>query len=216
MKIAHDRRADNVANRGRCVGFTQVKNFFHRRAFEALRDGAFDQKRANCAQSDSRFACARSTRASRQVARDVFSSARAQDNSPRRDAMRAHRASHQSPSLLLSSSLTACGLALPPEAFITWPTNQPSAFGLALASRDLVGIVGDDLVDHLLDRADVGDLLHAALFDDRARVAAFAPDDLEQVLGDLARDRAFLDQVEHGAELRGADRRCRQCPCLPC
>ena len=107
----------------------------------------------------------------------------------------------------MSSSFTACGLALPPDAFITCPTNQPIAFGLAFASRDLVGIVGDDLVDHLLDRADVGDLLHAALLDDRARVAALAPDDLEQVLGDLAGDRAFRDQVEDRAKLRGADRR---------
>ena len=41
-----------------------------------------------------------------------------------------------------------------------------------------------------------------ALLDDRARIAAFAPDDLEQVLGDLAGDRAVGDQVEDGAELR--------------
>src|SRR5262245_34966578 len=31
-------------------------------------------------------------------------------------------ASAQRPSLLLSRSLTACGLALPPDDFITWPT----------------------------------------------------------------------------------------------
>ena len=29
-------------------------------------------------------------------------------------------------------SLTACGLALPPEAFITWPTNQPELWAGAL------------------------------------------------------------------------------------
>ena len=113
---------------------------------------------------------------------------------------------NQNPSLRLSSSLTACGLALPPDAFITWPTNQPISLRLGFRLRDLVGIGGDDLVHHLLDRADVGDLLHAALLDDGARVAAFAPDDLEQVLGDLAGDRAVRDQVEDRAELVGADR----------
>ena len=96
----------------------------------------------------------------------------------------------------MSSSLTACGLALPPLAFITWPTNQPSSVGFGLRLLDLVGIGGDDLVDGLLDRAGVGHLLQAARFDDRARIAALAPDDLEQVLGDLARDRAVADQVE--------------------
>src|SRR5262245_33053356 len=29
----------------------------------------------------------------------------------------------QSPSFFFRRSFTACGLALPPEAFITWPTN---------------------------------------------------------------------------------------------
>ena len=99
--------------------------------------------------------------------------------------------SDQTPSLALSRSLTACGFALPPDAFITWPTNQPSIAGLALACSDLVGIGGDDVVDQLLDRAGVGDLLHAARLDDGARVAALGPHDLEQVLGDLARDGAF-------------------------
>ena len=66
------------------------------------------------------------------------------------------------PSLALTSALTACGLALPPVAFITWPTNQPTSVGLALSLRDLVGVGGDDLVDGLLDGAGVGDLLHAA------------------------------------------------------
>src|SRR5436190_390916 len=42
-------------------------------------------------------------------------------------------ACRQSPSLRLSSSLTACGFALPPDAFIAWPTNQPRSFSFALA-----------------------------------------------------------------------------------
>src|SRR6185437_9309117 len=48
--------------------------------------------------------------------------------------------SGQRPSLLLRRSLTACGLALPPEAFITCPTNQPMAFGLLLACSTLSGL----------------------------------------------------------------------------
>ena len=98
---------------------------------------------------------------------------------------------HQIPSFFFRISLSACGLALPPEAFIAWPTNQPSIVGFASTLATLSGIGGDDLVDHLLDRAEVGDLLHAALLDDRGRVAALVvgDDDLQQVLGDLARDR---------------------------
>src|SRR5690606_2972728 len=37
------------------------------------------------------------------------------------------------PRRALTRSLTAWGLALPPVAFITWPTNQPASVGLALA-----------------------------------------------------------------------------------
>ena len=138
------------------------------------------------------------------------------------DAARARRSERhlardvQMPSLDFSRSLTACGLALPPDDFITWPTNQPIELRLGLGLRDLVGIGGDDLVDHLLDRADVGDLLHAARFDQRAGIAALLPDDLEQVLGDLAGDGALADQVDDGAELRRRHRRAPKCPGLPC
>src|SRR4030088_1574725 len=45
----------------------------------------------------------------------------------------------QIPSLLLMSSLTAFGLALPPDAFITCPTNHPTIAGLALACATLSG-----------------------------------------------------------------------------
>jgi hypothetical protein len=37
------------------------------------------------------------------------------------------------------------------------------------------------------------------------RVAALFPDDLEQVLGDLAGNRAVLDQIDDGAELLGGE-----------
>ncbi len=51
--------------------------------------------------------------------------------------------------------------------------------------------------------------LQAALFDDRPRIAAFGPDDLEHLFGDLAGDGALADQIEDRAELRGRHRRCR-------
>ena len=120
------------------------------------------------------------------------------------------------PSFDFSRSLTACGLALPPDDFITWPTNQPTSCGFSFACATLSGLAAMIVVDHLLDRAGVGDLLHAARLDDRARVAAFLPDDLEQVLGDLAGDGALADQVDDGAELRGRHRRAVNRRALPC
>src|SRR4051794_2570618 len=39
----------------------------------------------------------------------------------------------QTPSFDFKRSFTDCGLALPPDDFITWPTNQPISCGLALA-----------------------------------------------------------------------------------
>src|SRR5215203_4331271 len=89
------------------------------------------------------------------------------------------------PSFRLSISFTACGLALPPVAFMTWPTNQPRSVGFAFACSTLSGFA-DDLIDRGLDRAGVGDLAQPAPLHELARVAALAPDDLEQVLGDLA------------------------------
>src|SRR6476646_11399486 len=66
---------------------------------------------------------------------------------------------------------------------------------------DLVGIAGDNVVDHFLDRRQVGDLFEAARFDDRMRITAFAPADFEQVLGNLARNRARGDQIEYPTKL---------------
>src|SRR6185437_5517 len=57
---------------------------------------------------------------------------------------------------------------------------------LRLGLGDLVGIGGDDLVHHLLDRRQIRNLLHAACLDEFERVPALPPDDLEQVFGDLA------------------------------
>jgi hypothetical protein len=91
-------------------------------------------------------------------------------------------------------SFTALGLALPPVAFITWPTNQPASLGFCLAFSTCAGLAAMILVDRGLDGAGVGDLLHAARLDDLGGVAALGIDDLEQVLGDLAGDVVGLDQ----------------------
>src|SRR5262245_45183514 len=85
---------------------------------------------------------------------------------------------------------------------------------LRLRLRDLLGVSGDDVVDHLLDRRQVGDLPHSSRLDDHARVAALIPDDLEHLLGDLAGDRALAHQIEQRAKLRNRDRRRNDIPAL--
>ena len=112
--------------------------------------------------------------------------------------------------------MTACGLALPPVAFITWPTNQPASAGFAFACSAFSGLAAIDLIDRLLDRAHVGDLGQPARLDDRGGLAAFRPHDVEHILGDLARDGAVLDQIEDRAELAGRDGTVGDAPCLPC
>ncbi len=62
------------------------------------------------------------------------------------------RISAQTPIRFFNRSLTACGLALPPDAFITWPTNQPTAFGLVLASATLSGFLATMSSTDLLER----------------------------------------------------------------
>src|SRR6185503_6166458 len=73
--------------------------------------------------------------------------------------------------------------------------KPPDQRGFCLGLRDLVGIFADDVVYDRLDRAEIGHLLHPARLDDRARIAALGPDDLEQILGDLSRDHPLPDQV---------------------
>src|SRR3954447_250214 len=83
-------------------------------------------------------------------------------------------------------------------------TDEPAEHcWLLLRLRDLVGIGCDDLIDRSFDRAGVGDLLHPAALDQGARIAALAPHDLEQVLGDLAGDRAVGDEIDDTPELSG-------------
>src|SRR6476660_9995109 len=60
----------------------------------------------------------------------------------RAQKLRVHRTkTAHNPSLRFKMSLTACGLALPPDDFITCPTNQPIAFGLDFASATLSGFL---------------------------------------------------------------------------
>src|SRR5581483_9517726 len=83
-------------------------------------------------------------------------------------------------------------------------TDEPAERGrLGLDLLHLVGVGGDDGVDGLLDGARVRDLAQAALLDDVGRVAALGPDDLEQVLGDLAGDGTGGDEIDDGPELGG-------------
>jgi hypothetical protein len=77
--------------------------------------------------------------------------------------------------LAFSSSVTCAGLALPPLAFMAWPTRRVEA--LALPARyflDVLRVLGDDLVEDRVERAGVAHLLQALGFDDRVDVAAFA------------------------------------------
>ena len=85
-------------------------------------------------------------------------------------------------------------------------------FGFGLF--DFVRIGSDYIVDGFLDGAGVGHLLHAALLDDCRGVAAFGPDDFEQVFGELAGDHFVRNQVDDAAELLGRDRRVRDAQVL--
>src|SRR5262245_8830006 len=86
--------------------------------------------------------------------------------------------------------------------------DEPSdCFRVRPCIRDLVRIFANDVVHDFFDGTSVSDLLHAALLDDRARIATLVPDDLEQVLGNLAGNRSVLDQIEHRAKLVGRYRR---------
>ncbi len=86
------------------------------------------------------------------------------------------------------------------------PDEPAGQGGLFLRLEDLVGIGCDDFRDGGLDRAGIGNLFQAATLDNVGRVAALGPEDLEDVLGDLAGDVAPRDQVDQAAELLGADR----------
>ena len=133
------------------------------------------------------------------------------------DQQRAHRPKvalagsadehHSIPSLALTRSLTACGLALPPRRLHHLADEPARQRRLGSRLLDLVGIGGNYIVHRLLDRAGICHLLHAAAFDQRLGVSAFVPDDLEQVFGDLAGNRAFLDEVDNPAQLIGRNRR---------
>jgi len=84
---------------------------------------------------------------------------------------------------------------------MTWadePADPAAAWRGPCAT--FVGIAGNDLVDQLLDRAEVGDLLHAAGLHQRTGIAALGPDHLEQIFCDLAGDGALADQARRSLQ----------------
>src|SRR5690606_37992998 len=68
------------------------------------------------------------------------------------------------------------------------PDEPAEQTGLRFHGLNLSRITGDDLVHLPLDRASIADLLHPAGLDDLSRITALRPDDLKQILCDLARD----------------------------
>jgi hypothetical protein len=99
----------------------QAKNF---RAHRHLCSVACVEGRLCCESSP--FDSQHADRSAR-VVRDRFAMKKWMRRWLRGGEARRRRAQSQSPSLLFRRSLTACGFALPPDDFITWPTNHPSA-----------------------------------------------------------------------------------------
>src|SRR5262245_51174750 len=105
------------------------------------------------------------------------------------------------PQLLLQQLVHRLRVGLAGGRFHDLADEPAERRGLGLHLLDLVGIGGDHGVDGGLDGAGVGDLTQAPLLDDVGGIAALAPDDLEQVLGDLAGDRIVDRQLDYGAQL---------------
>src|SRR5690242_7683176 len=67
--------------------------------------------------------------------------------------------------------------------------DEPSGeFWFCLHFSNLVGVLGNDAINGLLDSARVGYELHAARLDNRTRFTRFTPQNVEKILGDFARD----------------------------
>jgi hypothetical protein len=122
----------------------------HRESSLAVRRQGFAQGRSDCASSTmrsnlmQRHCESQSNFSWRQTAhfcrsRRMFAFMRCAIRFDSRDSCESSRA-NQRPNRAFSASLTACGLALPPVAFMTCPTNQPSMPGLALACSALSGL----------------------------------------------------------------------------
>ena len=121
------------------------------------------------------------------------------------DAIRiGHR--YQPASFFFKSSLSCAGLALPPVAFIDLADEEAEQLVLARAViGELPRILRHHIVDGLLDRAGIGDLLEALGLDDGVGVLALGPHGLEHVLGDLSRDGVVGDAAEQSREARRVD-----------
>ncbi len=78
-----------------------------------------------------------------------------------RSVARSHSTRHSFPPFF-QRSLSCAGFALPPVAFMTWPTKKPNSLSLPRAViGELARVLRHHLVDGLLDGAGVGDLLEA-------------------------------------------------------
>jgi hypothetical protein len=130
----------------RCDRFRSAIKIMHRRPLQACRRLSRGAKRANQCQpirgGGVFAACVRRRAASSRAKISVpFRHMRkATRGFASRRSAAVYRCRH-APIFFRKSSLTVCGLALPPDAFITWPTNQPIAFGFVLASASLSGFL---------------------------------------------------------------------------
>ena len=113
-------------------------------------------------------------------------------------------------------SLTACGLALPPDAFITWPTNQPIAFGLVLASPTLSGF----LATMSSTSFSIAETSVTCFKPRSSTIARGSPPSLQTISNTSL---AILPEIVPSAmrsrmapSCAAAHRRRRRCPCLPC
>ena len=100
------------------------------------------------------------------------------------------------PSFTFSSSFTACGLALPPDNFITWPTNQPIIAGFILRLLCLLGIALQDGDDEL----SISEMSLTCFIPRASTVTLGSPPSTQvisnRVLCDFARNGAGGDQIE--------------------
>ena len=71
-----------------------------------------------------------------------------------------------------NSSLTACGLALPPVRFITCPIRKFSTFASPARTRSTSAVIPDHVVHGARDHVRVGHRLEPTLADPRDRIAA--------------------------------------------
>ena len=116
----------------------------------------------------------------------------------------------------MSASLTACGLALPPVDFITCPTNQPNMPGFILTCSALSGLAAIT-ASTALSIAPASVTWRKPCASTSARGSAptiVGEQPREEVLGDLAGDDAFADEIDEARQRRRTQARVRHCDAL--